>query len=270
MLMRMFLVACLIVGSVNKSDADVITGWNFNSVPPDAVLTTGTTATSVGSGTASLIGGTTATFATGAGTIGGADNSAWNVTSWAAQGTGSGTRGVQFTGSTAGFTNIMLDMDLRMSSTVSRFFQLQATSDGSTYSNVSGGVATGPTVLNNNVTATMSSSGLIQIQSSPATQQFAEGFRYTFESNSLFENNANFGFRLLAVFDPVNGSNYISSNAGTTAAYSVNGTFRLDNIAISGTSAVPEPTSIALLSVAGFAGLAASYRRRKAKKTAAV
>lgn len=216
-----------------------------------------------------MIGGTSGTFATGAGTIGGTDNTGWNVTSWAAQGTGSGTRGVQFTGSTAGFTNITLDMDLRMSSTVSRFFQLQATSDGSTYGNVSGGVATGPTVLNNNVTATMSSSGLIQIQSSPATQQFAEGFRYSFATNSLFENNANFGFRLLSVFDPVNGSNYISSNAGTTAAYSVNGTFRLDNIAINGITAVPEPTSIALLSVAGFAGLAASYRRRKAKKSAA-
>jgi uncharacterized protein len=156
MLMRLCLVACLILGSVNKSDADVITGWNFNSVIPDATLTTGTTAASVGSGTASLIGGTSGTFATGAGTIGGTDNTGWNVTSWAAQGTGSGTRGVQFTGSTAGFTTITLDMDLRMSSTVSRFFQLQATSDGSTYSNVSGGVATGPTVLNSNVTATMS------------------------------------------------------------------------------------------------------------------
>jgi hypothetical protein len=158
-------------------------------------------------------------------------------------------------------------MDLRMSGTVSRFFQLQATSDGSTYSNVSGGVVTGPTVLNNNVAATMSSSGLIQIQSASGGQLFAEGFRYSFATNSLFENNANFGFRLLSVFDPVDGSNYISSNAGTTAAYATTGTFRLDNIAISG---VPEPTSIALLSVAGAAGLAASYRRRKAKKSAAV
>ncbi len=269
MLKRMCLVACLILVSVNKSDADVITGWNFNSVIPDATLTTGTTAASVGSGTASLIGGTSATFATGAGTIGGTDNSGWNVTTWAAQGTGSGTRGVQFTGSTAGFTNITLDMDLRMSGTVSRFFQLQATSDGSTYSDVSGGVATGPTVLNNNASATMSSSGLIQIQAASVSQQFAEGFRYTFATNSLLENNANFGFRLLAVFDPVNGSNYVSSFAGTTAAYSTGGTFRLDNISINGTTAVPEPTSIALLSVAGVAGLAASYRRRKAKKSAA-
>jgi len=267
MLMRMCLVTCLILGSVNKSNADVITGWNFNSVTPDANTTTGTNAASVGTGTASVIGGTTATFATGAGTIGGTDNSGWNVTTWAAQGTGSGTRGVQFTASTAGFTNITLDMDLRMSGTVSRFFQLQATSDGSTYSDVSGGVATGPTALNNNAAATMSSSGLIRIQSASGSQQFAEGFRYSFATNSLLENNANFGFRLLAVFDPVNGSNYISSNAGTTAAYSTGGTFRLDNISISG---VPEPTSIALLSVAGVAGLAASYRRRKAKKSAAM
>lgn len=267
MLMRMCLVACLILGSVNKSNADVITGWNFNSVTPDANTTTGTNAASVGTGTASVIGGTTASFATGAGTIGGTDNSGWNITTFAAQGTGSGTRGVQFTGSTAGFTNITLDMDLRMSGTASRFFQLQATSDGTTYSNVSGGVSTGPNALNNNTAATMSSSGLIQIQSVSGGQQFVEGFRYRFASNSLLENNANFGFRLVAVFDPVNGSTYSSSFAGTPAAYGTTGTFRLDNIAISG---VPEPTSIALLSVAGVAGLAASYRRRKAKKSAAV
>ena len=260
MLARMCLVVCLILGSVNKSDADVITAWNFNSVPSDNNLTTGTTAASFGTGTASLIGGTTTSFATGAG--GGTDNTGWNISTWAAQGTGSGTRGVQFTGSTAGFKNITLDMDLRMSATVSRFFQLQATSDGSTYSNVAGGVATGPTSLNNNTVATMSSSGLIEIQSASSSQQFAQGFRYSFASNSLFENNANFGFRLVAVFDPSNGANYISSNAGTTAAYSTGGTFRLDNISING---VPEPTSIALLSVAGFAGLAARYRRRTAK-----
>jgi hypothetical protein len=271
MLMRMCLVACLILGSVNKSDADVvITGWNFNSVVPDDITSTGTTAPSVGTGTASRIGGTNANFATGAGSIGGADNSGWNVTTWAAQGTGSGTRGVQFTASTAGFTNIVLDMDLRMSGTVSRFFQLQATSDGSTNSNVSGGVANIPTDFNNNIVANMSNAGLIEVISSDSGQQFAEGFRYRFATNSLFENNANFGFRLLSVFDPVDGSNYISSNAGTTSGtggYSTTGTFRLDNIAIRG---VPEPTSIALLSVAGFAGLAANYRRRKATKSAAV
>jgi len=266
MLMRMCLVACLIIGGVNKSDADVITGWNFNSVVPDAITSTGTTAASAGNGTASLIGGTTANFATGAGTIGGSDNSAWNVTNFATQATGSGTRGVQFRGSTVSFTNITLDMDLRLSATASRFFQLQATSDGLTYSNVSGGVATGPTALNNNIVANMSSSGLIEIQSASTGQQFAEGFRYRFATNSLFENNPNFGFRLVAVFDPLNGSSYIASS-GNIASYGTAGTFRLDNVTISG---VPEPTSIALLSVVGFAGLALNYCRRKAKKTAAV
>ena len=256
----------MILGCVNKSDADVITAWNFNSVVPDANTTTGTTAASAGTGTASLVGGTSATFATGAGTIGGTDNSGWNVTTWAAQGTGSGTRGVQFSGGTVSFTNITLDMDLRLSATASRFFQLQATSDGSTYSNVSGGVATGPTAFNNNIVANMSSSGLIEIQSASSGQLFAEGFRYRFAANSLFENNPNFGFRLVAVFDPLNGSSYIASS-GNIASYGTNGTFRLDNITISG---VPEPTSIALLSVVGFAGFALNYRRRKAKKTAAV
>jgi hypothetical protein len=56
-------------------------------------------------------------------------------------------------------------------------------------------------------------------------------------------------------------------SGGTTAA----GNNRIDNFQInaSAISAVPEPTSMALLTVAGCTGLIAGYRRRKANKTAA-
>ena len=51
--------------TVSSSSVGVIAQWNFNSITPDGVLTTGSTSPSTGSGTASLLTGTTSTFATG-------------------------------------------------------------------------------------------------------------------------------------------------------------------------------------------------------------
>src|SRR5678815_3726221 len=53
--------------------------WNFNSAPPDSSVSTGSTAPSVGTGTASLVGGATGQFAAGSGGDPGSDNSAWNT-----------------------------------------------------------------------------------------------------------------------------------------------------------------------------------------------
>jgi len=58
-------LALLLATTVSQCLADVIAQWNFNSLPPDAMTSTGTNRPSVGNGTASLIGGTTATWATG-------------------------------------------------------------------------------------------------------------------------------------------------------------------------------------------------------------
>ena len=79
----------------------------------------------------------------------------------------------------------------------------------------------------------------------------------------------------------VNGSALITTNDGVTVALPVNAmgfrqaagntSMTIDNLVVSrDISAVPEPTSIALLSVAGFTGLVVTYRRRKARKSAAV
>ena len=79
-------------GSVTSSAASltvlftnpvVFAQWNFNSVTPDGNTTTGTTTPSIGAGTAALVGGATATFATGDTTFdpaGSTDNSGWNTT----------------------------------------------------------------------------------------------------------------------------------------------------------------------------------------------
>ena len=48
---------------VASSQAAILTQWNFNSTTSDANTSTGTTLPAIGTGTASLVGGVTATFA---------------------------------------------------------------------------------------------------------------------------------------------------------------------------------------------------------------
>lgn len=256
--MKTTFVLALASAAVASGAHGQIVQWNFNSVPPDALTTTGTITANVGTGTASLVGGTTSTFAGGSPSdpaSAGTDNSGWNLAAFAPQGTGSGARGAQFTTSTVGFIDIEVLFDMRLSATASRFWQLQYTTDGSTYNNVTSliGLAGGPAVPGTN-TVTFGNNGLISFTTASSSQVFAQTLTYTFFNGNGVENNTNFGLRLVAVFDPVNGANYISSNAGTTTAYSVNGTLRLDMVTI-----IPTPGAAALL---GIGGLMISRRRR--------
>ena len=241
-----------------------ITQFNFNSTTPDANVGTGTTTPNVGSGTVALVGGTSSTFATGSpgDSAGGTDNSALNVTTFPSATTASGTAGASFATSTSGFNNVAVSFDLRSSATVSRFFQLQYTTNGSSYSSVSGaGTASGPTTITSpTVSATFDNTGLITVNPGSGSQQFNYPYTFTFTSGSAVEDNANFGFRLVSVFDPSNNTNYISAGAGTQAAYSTSGTFRIDDVTVTGT-ATPEPASLALLGL----GAIATLRRRRAK-----
>ena len=99
----------------------IITQWTFNSPTPDNNTNTGTTDPAIGSGIASLVGGTTATFASGDASGGSTDpatgdDSAWNTTTYyAPQGTQDRQRGVQFAVSTVGYQNIRFSFDLRHS-----------------------------------------------------------------------------------------------------------------------------------------------------------
>ena len=82
-------------GTVN---ADIITQRNFNSSIPNANTGTGVVVPNIGSGTASLVGATTATVASGDANGGSTDpatgdDSGWNITSFAAQ--GGNARGVE-------------------------------------------------------------------------------------------------------------------------------------------------------------------------------
>ncbi len=155
----------------------VFAQWNFNSVPPDANVGTGSTGPSTGSGTASLVGGATATFATGDTTLdpaGSTDNSGWNTATYPAQGTGNKTRGVQFAVSTAGKQNIVISWSSESPSTGSKYGRLQYSTNG------------------------------IDFVDFPAA--FINGTSFTVKTNSLasisgVNNNPNFTFRFVSEFE---------------------------------------------------------------------
>jgi hypothetical protein len=234
--------ACIFAALPLVASSQIITLWDFNSSTPDATSSTGSAAPSIGSGAASAIGGVNATFAAGSPRDDATDNTAWSLAGWPAQGTGSGTAGAQFMVSTVGFSEaIQISFDLRQTTTASERFQLQATSDGINFFDVSGGVASVGTTGNNTGTS-FDSSGLFINTVASSSQAFVQSITYSFLADSAFEDNANFGFRLVSVFE---GSQYDA--AGASANYGTTGTLRLDMVTVSAAPpAVPEPATSAI------------------------
>jgi hypothetical protein len=250
------LASCTLTAFSPVASAQIITQWNFNSVVADATTGTGSALPSFGSGTASLIGGVSGNFAAGSPRDSAPDNSAWSLGSWPAQGTGSGTAGVQFMVSTLGITEaIQVSFDLRQTPTASERFQLQATTDGINFSNVSGGVASWGSAGNNTGTS-FDSAGLFVNTASGSNQAFVQSIAYTFITDAGFENNASFGIRLVSVFED---SAYDAS--GATSNYGAGGLVRLDMMTVSSAPpAVPEPATSALMM--GVAALTTVALRR--------
>ena len=107
--------------------------WDFNSSPPDANTTTGSTNPAVGAGSLTLLPGNTVTFAPGtfadpAST--GDDDTGWNTTSYPAAGTSNKLGGVQFNVSTLGYDHIVLTWEQRNSDTASKYGRVQYSTDG--------------------------------------------------------------------------------------------------------------------------------------------
>lgn len=237
-------VAILAGMSLMAASHAIITQWDFNA-GGDANTGTGTTTPSIGLGTASLVGGVTATFASGDASGGSTDpnvgdDSAWNLTTWAAQGLDSGNRGAQFSVSTLGYQNIIVCWDNRHSNTSSRWVQLQYTLDGSAWQ------STG-----------LASDGLY---SATAGDAWFNNRTADLSAIAGVANNPSFGFRVVAVFDPTLGNAYSTSNP--TSTYGTAGTIRFDMVTVKG-DLVPEPSAIAAMAI-GIGALAARARSRKA------
>jgi len=218
--------------SVNSGTPTIIAQWNFNSVSADTNVATGITTPSIGSGTAALIGGATATFATGSTgdpASSGSDNSAWNTTSYPAATAKNKTAGVQFNVSTAGKENIVVSWDERVSNTGSKYGRLQYTTNGTTFFDFP--------------TATISAT--------------------TFDSktNNLsafvgVNNNPKFAFRILAEFESSAANTSNSNYVGAAGTYGSSGTVRFDMVTVIGAtvSATNPPPAAATLSALTLSG----------------
>jgi len=193
----------------------IITQWNFNSVPPDGMTGTGTALPSFGAGTVSLVGGTTATFANGAGSSdpAAADNSGYNTTTYPAQGAGNKTRGIQVDVSTVGYTNIMFSFDLRHSSTSARHIQVQYTADRT---------AGTPVWID-----------ALPLFEAASGDAWFNNRTIDFSSIASLNNNPNVAFRVVSAFAPTT-STYAAANSGST--YAGGGTWRFDMVTVTGTS----------------------------------
>jgi len=188
-----------------------ITQWNFNSPTPDANTSTGTTAPAIGTGTATLVGGTTATFASGDASGGSSDpatgdDSGWNVSTFPAQSISPKTAGVQFSVPTTGFQNITVSFDQRHSNTAANRAVFQYSTDGTNFTDLTAFTATAGDTWNNGRTA--------DLTTIPAVN-----------------NNPNFAFRIVSDFAPST-TNYAPSNP--TSTYGTTSTWRFDMVTVSG------------------------------------
>jgi hypothetical protein len=223
------LLAAFALSAVSAgAQANVLTQWNFNSIAPDNATGTGSTVPSIGSGSASLVGGVTGSFASGTANGGSSDpalsdNSGWQTTTYAAQGAGDKTRGVQFNVSTLGYQNISISYDLRHSNTSSRYEQVQYSLDGNSFID--------STVFDGNSGDTWFNNRMIDFSAIPGVSD-----------------NANFAFRILATFAP-DSSTYLPSNG--TSSYGTAGTWRFDMVTVTG-SPVPVPAAVWLMGSALF------------------
>jgi hypothetical protein len=198
-------IALCLLALVSTARADIVAQWNFNGT-----LDVVSPLPSTGSGTASRVGGTSATSVGGSANDPGSLNNAWNTSTYPAQGTANKTAGVKFAVNTTGYTNIGVSWDTQDSNTGSKYTRLQYTIDGTTFIDYA---------VNTNTT-------LITTKSN------------SFAGITGVENNPNFAIRIVAEFasTAIVTANNIYTNANApTGTYSTAGTMRYDLVTVWGT-----------------------------------
>lgn len=198
-----------------------ITQWTFEG----SVSTPST-----GSGTATLIGGTTGSFVTGNGSL-----IAWNTTNYPTEFVGSGTAGVQYSVSTTGYQDIIITWGNRNSGTAANRLRLQYTLDGANWVNFVAD-ATNATNMNGATDAGFDAGRYI---TNAGTVWFTRSADLS--SISGADNNPNFGIRLVTEF--------VDATAGydatvSTSSYSTGGTIRYDDVTFAGTAGGGTPAII--------------------------
>lgn len=231
--------AALVLGALSThAQAEVVTLWDFNSVPPDALSSSGTLSPGVGLGTASVVGISTSSFSNadadgGSSDPANGDDSGWQTSGYATQGTNDKGRGVQFSLSTVGFKDIVITYDLRHSGSSSRYEQVQYSLDGTTFIDI----------------ATFEGA---------AGDTWFNGRSVDLNGLSGVNDNPLFAFRVVATFAPGT-SAYAASNAGSN--YGTTGSWRFDMVTVSA-APVPESETYALM-LAGLGLVAGVVRHRR-------
>ncbi len=194
------------VGSVSNI---VLAQWtldNTNSTPVTSPAPTS------GAGVASLVGGTTSAFVSGSGSTDSNTNAngAWNTTTYPASTVSNKQAGAQFKVSTLGYKNILISWDQRLSTTASKYYRLQYSTNGTTFVDFN----------------------VISMTNTSAFQSF---------SNNLtglagVDNNSNFVYRVVSEWEKTAANtanaNYVTVAGGT---YGTSGTVRYDMMTVLGT-----------------------------------
>jgi len=229
------LTAVLAAVSFVSAKADIIADWTFqSSVSTNNIVGAGKTPGATQSGVLADIGtGTASASHASASTAwsipsGNGSTNSWSANNWAVGDY------FQFEVSTLGFTGITLSYDQTGSATGPGSFSLQYSTDGSTFT-PSGG----------NYSLSVSTW-------TPGTYQSSFTFSYDLSAITALDNAPSVYFRIVDQA-PTTGGAINGGNVGTA------GTDRVDNFTV---GTVPEPSSLALGLVGGFAWLAALRRRR--------
>jgi len=193
-------------GILDAAGAEIIAQWTFN----------GSILPSQGIGTASLIGGTTASFATGStNDPSSTGNTGWNTTQYPPQGVGNKTAGVQFAVSTSGYSEIVVRWDHRVSGSASKYCRLQYAADGRNFSDLSGVVCA--------------------TQVSPSAS-FYEPQSIDLSGVPGLDDNPDFAFRIVSEFESTalgfGAEEYVTTYG--TNRYSSAGTIRFDVVTVAG------------------------------------
>ncbi|HMM12493.1 MAG TPA: T9SS type A sorting domain-containing protein [Bacteroidales bacterium] len=220
------LTALMFIAASYLSAQNIVVRWNFNGPAADQVPGgADNPLPEVGTGIASLIGGTTATFASGVASGGSSDpvttsppNYGWNTTTYPAQGANPKTAGVQFRVSTVGFDNIQFMFDQRLSNTAANTWVVQYTTN----------IAATPPVWVDAQTFTF------EPQPTGTGDVWYNQRTVNLSGVQALANNPNVAFRIVSDFDPTSG-NYLA--ARSTSTYGTSGTSRFDMVTVMGSPA---------------------------------
>ena len=223
-----FFVMLMVLLSGYISAQTVITQWTFEEDP----FTVSSPVPTTGAGTASTTGMTAAGKSAGSNTgcAQAAGTGAWQIDP-ASPGTNE-SNGVQFMVSTAGFENVTVSYDHRLSNTSTRTSRIQYTLDGgATWQNLD--------LTSSNYTSGCSNRGALDLgridASNPAGANVSDSWgRRTIDFKEVAgsSDNPDFGFRVVAAHYSTTSQFRQANNVGNQATA---GTWRFDNVTFTGT-----------------------------------